>query len=62
MYETTFGVPYPRGQQSGMLEQILHQPDLGEEEEEVGAMGDTEEEVDEGGASGDDEEEVNMDQ
>ena len=25
MYETTFGVPYPRGQQSGMLEQILLQ-------------------------------------
>ena len=67
MYEVTFGVPYPRGQQSGMLEQILHQPDLGEEEE-VGAMGDNGEEVDEvgamgdngeeGGASGDNEEEV----
>ena len=62
VYETTFGVPYPRGQQSGMLEQILHQPDLGEEEEEVGAMGDTEEEVDEGGDSGDNREEAEMDQ
>ena len=62
MYETTFGVPYPRGQQSGMLEQILLQPDLGEEEEEVGAMGDTEEEVDEGGDSGDNREEAEMDQ
>ena len=62
VYETTFGVPYPRGQQSGMLEQILLQPDLGEEEEEVGAMGDTEEEVDEGGDSGDNREEAEMDQ
>ena len=72
MYEVIFGVPYPRGQQSGMLEQILHQPDLGEEEEvgamedngeevdEVGAMGDNEEEV--VGAMGDNEEEVEMDQ
>ena len=61
MYEVIFGVPYPRGQQSGMLEQILHQPDLGEEEL-VGAMGDNGEEVDEGGASGDNDEEVEMDQ
>ena len=61
MYEVTFGVPYPRGQQSGMLEQILHQPDLGEEEQ-VGAMGDNGEEVDEVGAMGDNEEEVEMDQ
>ena len=61
MYEVTFGVPYPRGQQSGMLEQILHQPDLGKEEE-VDAMGDNGEVVDEGGASGDNEEEVEMDQ
>ena len=59
MYEVTFGVPYPRGQQSGMLEQILHQPDLGEEEE-VAAMGDNGEEL--VGASGDNEEEVEMDQ
>ena len=61
MYEVTFGVPYPRGQQSGMLEQILHQPDLGEEEQ-VGAMEDNGEEVDEVGAMGDNEEEVEMDQ
>ena len=61
MYEVIFGVPYPRGQQSGMLEQILHQPDLGEEEE-VGAMEDNGEEVDEVGAMGDNEEEVEMDQ
>ena len=53
MYETIFGVPYPRGQQSGLLEQILYQPDLGEEEE-VGASGDNgEEEVMGEGASGD---------
>ena len=61
MYEVIFGVPYPRGQQSGMLEQILHQPDLGEEEQ-VGAMEDNGEEVDEVGAMGDNEEEVEMDQ
>ena len=45
LYEATFGVPYPRGQQNGLLAQTLCQPDLGEEEEEeVKASGDNEEE------------------
>ena len=53
MYETIFGVPYPRGQQSGLLEQILFKPNLGEDEE-VGASRDNgEEEVMGEGASGD---------
>ena len=53
LYEATFGVPYPRGQQNGLLAQTLCQPDLGEEEE-VGASGDNgEEEVMGEGASGD---------
>ena len=59
LYEATFGVPYPRGQQNGLLAQTLFQPDMGEEEknEEVGALGGIGEEVVEGGASGDSEEE-----
>ena len=57
LYEATFGVPYPRGQQNGLLAQTLCQPDLGEEEEEVGASGYNGEEVMEVEASGDNEEE-----
>ncbi len=59
LYEATFGVPYPRGQQNGLQAQTLFQPDMGEEEknEEVGALGGIGEEVVEGGASGDSEEE-----
>ena len=43
LYEATFGVPYPRGQQNGLLAQTLCQPDL-DEEEEGDASGDNEEE------------------
>jgi len=60
LYEATFGVPYPRGQQNGLLAQTLCQPDLGEEEEEeeeVGVSGYNGEEVMEVEASGDNEEE-----
>ena len=57
LYEATFGVPYPRGQQNGLLAQTLCQPDLGEEEEEVGASGYNGEEVMEVEASGDNGEE-----
>ena len=57
LYEATFGVPYPRGQQNGLLAQTLCQPDLGEEEEEVGVSGYNGEGVTEVEASGDNEEE-----
>merc|ERR1712141_139097 len=60
LYEATFGVPYPRSQQNGLLAQTLCQPDLGEEEEEeeeVGVSGYNGEEVMEVEASGDNEEE-----